>query len=674
MDKYVGKRLDGRYEIREIIGVGGMAVVYKAYDSIDGRTVAVKILKEEFLKNDEFRRRFKNESKAIAVLSHPNIVKVYDVSFGDLIQYIVMEYIEGTTLKQYIESRGIIPWPEAVLITRQILGALNHAHQKGIVHRDIKPQNIMMLPDKTVKVTDFGIARFSRDEQRTITDKAIGSVHYISPEQARGDATDAKADLYSVGVLLYEMLTGCLPFEADSAVSVAIMQLQSEPKKPREINPVIPVGLEQITMHAMEKTVNRRYDSAAAMLADLDKIQQNPDITFNYTYFVDRSPTKFVSAPVRRPISTVSASKKIDELYDEDDYEEDKKKTKVIPILAAVAAAFVVIGIIIFFVFFANNQDDVAEIPCPNFVGMDYTEVTTSSEYANLDIKVIARENNAEYAYNQIFYQSIDPDRMIKENQTIEVKVSKGMKTVTVPSDLVGLEAADAVRLLEEAGFETEEIDENSDDIEEGLVTRTEPASGEEVQEGSKVAVYVSQGPAEKFENVPNVVGRSLNDARSMIEEKGFVVGSETPKDSDEPEGTVLEQNPAGGQALLGEAINLVYSNGAGVEKTVTVQVDLAQSGSQRPASFQVMVSRAGSSDNYDGQRNFSGVVYPLKVTSKNATEQFDIFLDGEFYMTIEVDMENGTYDTIEGPEKPFDPPSEPALPGSNQGQNNNTQ
>ncbi len=294
MENYVGKRLDGRYEIIEIIGVGGMAVVYKAFDNIDNRIVAVKILKDEYLTNEEFRRRFKNESKAIAVLSHPNIVKVFDVSYGDRLQYIVMEYVEGITLKEYISQQGTIEIREAIYFVTQILRALQHAHDKGIVHRDIKPQNIMLIADGTIKVTDFGIARFARSDTKTMTDSAIGSVHYISPEQAKGSVMDAKTDIYSVGVVLYEMLTGKLPFQSENAVSVALMQLQSEPEKPRNINPDIPVGLEQIVMRAMQKNPNDRYQSASEMLMDIDEYKKNPNIKFDYSYYVDRQPTKYI--------------------------------------------------------------------------------------------------------------------------------------------------------------------------------------------------------------------------------------------------------------------------------------------------------------------------------------------------------------------------------------------
>lgn len=346
MDNYVGKRLDGRYELQEVIGVGGMAVVYKAYDNIDDRTVAVKILKDEFLASEEFRRRFKNESKAIAVLSHPNIVKVYDVSYGDKLQYIVMEYVEGITLKEYIEQQGVISWKETVHFTTQILRALQHAHDKGIVHRDIKPQNIMLLENGTIKVTDFGIARFSRSETRTMTDTAIGSVHYISPEQARGDITDDKSDIYSVGVVMYEMLTGQLPFQSDNSVSVAIMQLQTDPVKPREINSSIPEGLEQITMRAMQKNPKDRYQSAAEMILDLEEFKRNPSIKFDYSYFVDNEPTKFVdkTAPVTVPMANSSDTRVIDNPQPApEETNKTTEKNKMIPILSGIVIGFVAV-------------------------------------------------------------------------------------------------------------------------------------------------------------------------------------------------------------------------------------------------------------------------------------------------------------------------------------------
>ena len=278
MDKYIGKKLDGRYEIRELIGVGGMANVYKAYDVLEDRIVAVKILREEYMDNDEFMRRFRNESRAISLLDHPNIVKVYDVIFSNRIQSIVMEYIDGITLKDYIDQEHVLRWKEAVHFTVQILKALQHAHDKGIVHRDVKPHNIMLLSDGSIKITDFGIARFSRSNTKTITDKAIGSVHYISPEQASGACTDARSDLYSLGVMMFEMLTGKLPFEADSLVSVAIKQIQSEPIRPRSINPDIPEGLEEIVMRAMQKDAFDRLNLKDMLLQPemLDSVQ--PDV------------------------------------------------------------------------------------------------------------------------------------------------------------------------------------------------------------------------------------------------------------------------------------------------------------------------------------------------------------------------------------------------------------
>ena len=403
MDKYLGKRLDGRYEMNELIGVGGMAYVYKAYDCIDDRTVAVKILRDEFLTNEEFTRRFRNESKAIAILNHPNIVKVLDVGFGERLQYIVMEYIDGITLKEYLDQRKDIRWKEAVHFTVQILRALQHAHDKGIVHRDIKPQNIMLLSDGTIKVTDFGIARLSRTAVRATVEgeKAIGSVHYISPEQARGEITDEKADLYSVGVALYEMLTGKLPFEADNAVSVAIMQMQNEATPPHEINPDIPEGLEQITMRAMQKDLTKRYQSAAEMLGDFDEFKRNPSIKFEYTYFVDETPTRYVDAITR--VRGENAE-------DQDDAAQEpasKLKLSTVGILSAVAVAVVAVCLLFVFLFTGWLGGDSREnITVENFVGKSYEEEVLKMDglLGKYDIK-LEKGYNSEHPKGYVYKQ-----------------------------------------------------------------------------------------------------------------------------------------------------------------------------------------------------------------------------------------------------------------------------
>ena len=283
MDNLIGKKLDGRYLIESLIGVGGMANVYRGKDPQTGNAVAVKGLKEELMDNEELVRRFKNESKAISILSHPNIVKVYDVSVSDRMQYIVMEYIDGITLKEYLKQRGgALTWKETVHFATQILAALEHAHAKGIVHRDVKPQNIMLLADGSIKMMDFGIARFSRAQSQTVSDKAIGSVHYISPEQAKGDKTDARTDIYSVGVMLYEMLSGQLPFDGTGAVSIAIMQISEKPRPLAEVAPNVPEGLRQITEKAMSKEPDDRYQSAREMLDAITEFKHNPSIKFEY--------------------------------------------------------------------------------------------------------------------------------------------------------------------------------------------------------------------------------------------------------------------------------------------------------------------------------------------------------------------------------------------------------
>lgn len=580
MDKYIGKRLDGRYEIKEIIGVGGMAYVYKAYDNIDDRIVAVKILKEEYLANDEFTRRFKNESKAIAILSHPNIVKVYDVSFGDRMQYIVMEYIDGITLKEYIDQQQDFKWKEAVHFTVQILRALQHAHDKGIVHRDIKPQNIMLLPDGTIKVTDFGIARFSRQDIRTTraTDKAIGSVHYISPEQARGEVTDEKADIYSVGVMLYEMLAGQLPFEAESAVSVAIMQLQSEAKPPREINPNIPEGLEDITVKAMQKDPSKRYQSAAEMLYDFDEFKKNPSIHFEYKYFVDESPTRYMETISR--VKGEEAPSPSRHRHEEED--EEKKPFPVIPVVSAVAAAFVVVALVVVVMLFLNKFGGGGEknngntITVPNFVGMTVEQIANNPEYLEwFKFNEYAYEYNAQ-PEGTVIDQSLEAGISVKKGvRDITLTVSRGTRMEPVP-DVIGLHRDDAKAKLDNAGFKVTYRLEQSEDVEEGYLIALDPADTT-LPYGSEVQMVVSNGdsPLEAVE-VPDVTRLELKEAIEELQELGFLSDVELTEEglakfastnvtyvfSEFPAGTVVSQTPADGEAMVDMTFTFEVSNG----------------------------------------------------------------------------------------------------------------
>ena len=556
MDRFIGKRIDGRYEVNELIGVGGMASVYKAYDIIDDRVVAIKILKEEFVANDEFRRRFKNESKAIAVLSHPNIVKVFDVSFGDVLQYIVMEYCDGITLKEYIKQKGVIDWEEAAFFTTQILKALQHAHERGIIHRDIKPQNIILMHDGSIKVADFGIARFSRSEQKTITDKAIGSVHYISPEQARGDDTDGKSDIYSVGVMLYEMTTGKLPFQADSAVSVAIMQLQNEPVKPTEINKLIPKGLEQIILMAMQKEPSQRYPTAFDMLRDIEELRRDPYIQFDHAY---HTASKVVSVADDYDFAPSNRD------YSNDGYQKEKK-SKAIPILSAVAGVFVlaIIGVALWF--FLGDSGDT--IKCPNFVGMTIDEVQKDDKYKNFDFE-IDKNNNSEYKAGEIYKQLPEADTNIKSKSKITLYVSTGGEKIKVP-DVVKLEYSEAKEALEEYGFVVKKVTRNDDEIAKDCVISSTPAAGEVANSGDDITLYVSLGPEQIDVTVPSVIGMYEDNAKQTIIDNGLKIGDKVYVYDDTAYGVVVSQYPrANSTAVLDDVVTIYISKGPAPETTI---------------------------------------------------------------------------------------------------------
>lgn len=640
MDRFIGKRLDGRYEIQEIIGIGGMAVVYKAYDNIEDRTVAIKILKEEFVANEEFLRRFKNESKAIAVLSHPNIVKVYDVSFGDLIQYIVMEYIDGITLKEFIERQGSLRWKDAVHFTLQILRALQHAHEKGIVHRDVKPQNIMVLTDGTIKVTDFGIARFARSEYKTMTDKAIGSVHYISPEQARGETTDEKADIYSVGVMLYEMLTGRLPFQAESAVSVAIMQLQTDPQLPREINGSIPLGLEQITMHAMQKDQHKRYQSAAEMLRDLEAFKRDPSMTFSYSYFVDDSPTRYVGGALQNETPEPEIV---------EDEEEEPRRSSVVPVLAGIAVA-VILAIVLLCVFLLPRLfgSSGAELACPNFIGQSFEEIKANPEYAELNINPISYDYNNQYEAGDIYKQEPDPGRSIKKKSTIKVWVSTGKKSLTVP-DVYGLDAATAISNLRSHGLTVNQTEEPDEEVAKDRVIRTVPARGESIPEGGEVTIYVSAGPPVVYVDLPSVTGLNLNDAKALILERGLTIGNVTKADSAAPADTVLSQSPSTSekkQVAKGSSVDLQVSTGVAPESApseYTVNLEIRLPDDYETSVYTISAWLEGEevrSVRVDSSQRHS---YTFTLTSQSETANVQIKINNEPYLDYSVNFKEGT-------------------------------
>ena len=594
MDKYIGKRLDGRYEIHELLGVGGMAYVYKAYDNIEKRWVAIKILKEELAGNSDFLRRFRNESKAIAVLSHPNIVKVYDVSFGDRIQYIVMEYIDGITLKQYIEQQGEIKWREALYFTVQILRALQHAHEKGIIHRDIKPQNIMLLEDGTIKVTDFGIARFSQAETQTMTDKAIGSVHYIAPEQARGGYINDKADIYSVGVMLYEMLTGQLPFVADNAVSVAIMQMQAEPTPPSRINPSIPKGLEEITMHAMEKNPAQRFPSAADMLEDVERFRRNPEIVFHYDEQVDRAYAG-TSADIYGNVQQNAAPQKYNDNYEyEEEYVRSQNSNRASKIILGIVAAVVFVagivgviylvkgkgansgsGFLSFLPGFSTSSTTSDEIVLPNFIGMIYdTDIKDNPDYADFTFE-ITYGNVPSKQPGEVLRQTPAAGINVKKGKTVSLTVNGEAEQVVV-EDVKGYKQQDAYDALKALNLSPKIQAVADDDTAVGYVVKTDPAAGSTVSTGTTVTIYVSSGPSTESAVIPNIVGYQYSTAKEELEAAGFVVTAEYDDESDKDENTVLSVSPNEGEkAKKGSVVTVTVSSGKGAQKDVYYDIPL---------------------------------------------------------------------------------------------------
>ena len=611
-DKYIGRLLDNRYEILEVIGIGGMAVVYKARCHRLNRLVAIKILKDEFSKDEDFRRRFHAEGQAVAMVSHPNIVAVYDVSSSGEADYIVMELIDGISLKQYMEKKGVLNWKETLHFGIQISKALEHAHSRGIVHRDIKPHNVMVLKNGSVKVADFGIARVM-SQGNTLTKEALGSVHYISPEQAKGGRVDDRSDIYSLGTVMYEMMTGRPPYDGESPVAVAIQHINGGARMPSTVNPNIPGGMEQIIMKAMAHDPGDRYASATAMLYDMDEFRKNPTILFDYhTPPTDavirlhpngdgvtppRSTAQRVAAagngiPRRRPPTAMSSAEQRSEARRaqrstaanrrpeppkrrRNEYEEDEDRGKAATIAIIACSAVAIIAIIVFLIalFGGGTSSNDSLVSVPTLIGKNYDSLVTSDDFIILPPQY---EHNDEYEKGRVIKQEPAPGQRVGKGTQIHIVVSLGKEPkVKTMEDLVNQERTIAENYLTGQGVLFLCTEEYHDTVKEGYVIRTDPEAGTTLEDGQTVMLYISIGPKTKTGPMPKVEGQTVETARTIINnQKMDLQIKEVEENSDTvPEGRVIRSDPAAGEELkTGDTVTLYVSKGPETAKMPNVE------------------------------------------------------------------------------------------------------
>lgn len=538
-DKYIGKMLDDRYEILEVIGEGGMAIVYRALDHRLNRDVAVKIMRDEMAADEEFRRRFCTESHAVAMLSHPNIVAVYDVSHNDNVEYIVMELVDGITLKQYIERKGVVAWKEVVHFTKQISKALAHAHERGIIHRDIKPQNIMLLRDGTIKVGDFGIAALENEVYEN-NGEAIGSIHYIAPEQARGECPDARSDIYSLGVMMYEMLTGGLPFTGNTLGEIAVQHMNAKPVPPHEKNPEIPLELERITLKAMSAELSERYQSANELLSDLEAFIHTP-VT------IDGESADYENPDVKPVRSSTELSR--------ERYRLRRRRSDVVSFMSGTFGLLVLAVALFAFLwnFWLKDVFSPAErIALPNFEGSNYESIINNTELSSM------------YKFNVIYISddSVEPGIVISQSPAagrsmmvtpsgieVDLTVNAGVSLTSVP-DVLNTDYRDAMRNLRAAGFNVEIENAASDSYTKDYVIATSPVAGEQLSSGSTVYITVSAGPEIQYVSMPNLVGSTEDSAISRIESSNLSYGGSDRIVSDYEAGTVIDQSISSSESV----------------------------------------------------------------------------------------------------------------------------
>ena len=668
MDQYIGKMLDNRYEILERIGTGGMAVVYKAKCHRLNRLVAVKILKSDLAQDEDFRRRFNAESQAVAQLSHPNIVSVYDVSRGGDTEYIVMELIDGITLKQYMEKRGRLNWRESLHFITQIMRGLSHAHSRGIVHRDIKPQNVMVLRDGSVKVADFGIACLENAAQ-TLTQEALGSVHYISPEQARGDRTDARSDIYSAGVVLYEMLTGRLPFEGDSAVSVAIQHLSSVPLAPREIDPDIPEPLELICMKAMAPDLDRRYPSADAMIADLEAFRKNPGVDLDFELSDLRpeendEPTMLLRTSNSHRGQGAERERRYEpdrrDRYESDRrdrYEEDRRPRRRasggrIALIGVGAVAAVAVVFFLFRAIFASFLQPSADTyyVVPDVMGYTVEQARNLDAVADGTFKIVERGSEASDAEPGLIIRQDPEENEQKKGElpiTIEVWTSAG-EDVGKMIDVTNMTYAEAQvelgDLIDQYDLTLEIAEEQaSEEVEESKIISSDPAEGETLHKGDTIKLVISKG----MPLVPLIgfVGQDLDWALDQLGILGLEQGEITYEPSDTVEADkIISTDPSATEVPKGTKINFVVSQGpsggGAVGEMGTDMLTFSLPATTGTAHLLIIV---GGQSVYDGSINYAdwNGTYMQEV-SGTGTGEAEVYIDGDYYGTYPLEFTNG--------------------------------
>ena len=695
MDQYIGRLLDNRYEILEIIGTGGMAVVYKARCHRLNRLVAIKILKDEFSRDEEFRRRFHAEGEAVAMLSHPNIVQVFDVSTSESANFIVMELIDGISLKQYMEKKGVLNWKETLHFSMQIAKGLEHAHSRGIVHRDIKPHNIMVLKNGSVKVMDFGIARVM-NKSNTLTKEALGSVHYISPEQAKGGHTDNRSDLYSLSVVMYEMMTGRPPYDGESAVAVAIQHINGGAAMPSVLNPNIPVGLEQIIMKGMALEIRDRYVSATEMLQDMEEFRKNPAITFDYHNTLDDA-TRAIpvgslplttaekkvhaktgerpveSSRVRQhtamqqnrqitgvtPLNTASrendAIRRAQQRRREEEKKRQEERSRIATTAVVICSAVAIIAIVIFLVALFNgallNQEkDIVEVPY--LEGRVYNE-TFASKYRDFSIRLLPQQYHPTIAEGHIISQEPAGGEKIQRGSDIWITVSMGQEPPLIELvDFMGVDAAEAIELLEEQGFKPLKRKEPSYVLEPGLVTRTDPAAKTQLTAGQTVYVYVSTGPEIVERSVPNVVGLEISRAKELMEQQGFKNVRYEQVESQKPRDEVIYQSVGKNKEVdVNAEIIIHYSEGPqevpetteatllpteniSDNETNKIEITVTFAVPERDEEYRLDICQAGTREVLASKMVTPGTSSVYVRLSGRGMVAYDLYMDGDYLET----------------------------------------